>query len=288
LPTIRVDFSVDDTHSSIAALLQRVLAGGSQLAGDIVVDLEACQFLGPSAVVILAGLRRRAEAQGSRLTIVPPELPRLLNYCRYSGLLAEFGVGPPPEPHTENVTTPVRSFVREFPLTAINEVVLLAKREMELSRTAQDDLTLVLSELTQNVIDHSESSVGGFLSARAYKNVRDVRFAVADFGVGIRRTLARRFDIATDRDAIRRAVQEEITSRSSVRNLGLGLAHLHEIVKITRGRMVMYSGHGYLRHERRKDVFGALEVAFPGTIVFVRLPIREEENDGEEVTDIWK
>jgi len=173
-------------------------------------------------------------------------------------------------------------------LTDIYEVVALAKARMELSRAAQDDLTLVLTELIQNVLDHSESPVGGFLSARAYKEVRDVRFAVADFGIGIRQTLSRRFDIATDKAAIRRALQEEVTSRSSSRNLGLGLAHLHEIVRVTHGRMVIFSGNGYLRHDNGKDSFGSGDVLFPGTIAFVRLPARQADVEELEVIDIWR
>ena len=252
------------------------------------VDLESCQFLGPSAVVTLAGLRRWAQIRGWTLAIRPPQLPKLLNYCRYSGLLTEFGAGPPSETHPDNVTTPLREFAGELPLEAISEVVALAKSQMELSRAAQDDLTLVLTELTQNVLDHSESPIGGLLSARAYRNVRDVRFAVADYGVGIRQTLGRRFDIETDKAAIRRAFQEEVTSRSSARNLGLGLAHLHTIVKATHGRMVIYSGRGYLRHDSGRDSFGSADVSFPGTIAFVRLPARQTEAETPQVTDIWR
>ncbi|MGH7303529.1 MAG: ATP-binding protein [Candidatus Rokuibacteriota bacterium] len=239
-------------------------------------------------MVVLVGLRRSAKVQGWTLTIRPPRVSKLMNYCRYAGLLAEFEVGPPPEAHSDNATTPVRAFTQELPLAAINEVVMLAKSQMELSRTAQDDLTLVLTELTQNVLDHAESPIGGLISARAYRNVRDVRFAVADYGIGIRQTLGRRFDLGTDKAAIRRAFQEEVTSGSSARNLGLGLAHLHGIVRVTHGRMVVYSARGYLRHDNGKDSFGSADVPFPGTIAFVRLPARQIDAEESEVTDIWK
>lgn len=290
MKTVRIDFNVDDTHPSIAALVGRIFGVATEpsFAEDITIDLEACEFLGPSAVATLAGLRRIAEINGRTLSIRPPRLPKLLSYCQYSGLLLDFGVGPPPESHPENATTPLHAFTGSLPLSGIQKVVTLAKSQMALSPAAQDDLTVLLTELTQNVLDHSRSPVGGLVSARAYKEVRDVRFAVADFGVGIRHTLASRFSIASDKEAIRRALQEEVTSRSSSRNLGLGLAHLHAVVRVTRGRMVIYSGDGFLRHDKGKDYFGSGKVLFPGTIAFVRLPARESIEEVSEVTDIWR
>jgi signal transduction histidine kinase len=184
------------------------------------------------------------------------------------------------------MTTPVRSFENALPTTAIAEVVSLAKRSMRLSRDAEHDLTLVLSELVQNVLDHSRSQVGGFLSARAYREVREVRLAVADFGVGIRESLAARVPSADDKEAIRLALQEEVTGRTSPRNLGLGLSHLHVIVRRTGGQMVIYSRRGFLRFEGGRDTFGLANVSYPGTIVFVRLPLREGD-DHEPSVDIW-
>jgi hypothetical protein len=48
------------------------------------------------------------------MTMEPPQLPQLFNYCRYSGLLAEFGAGPAPVPHSDNVTTPIHPFTVAF------------------------------------------------------------------------------------------------------------------------------------------------------------------------------
>jgi hypothetical protein len=287
--TITVDFSVDDTQPSIAALLRRVLDGASQpiVTEDIVIDLTTCEFLGPSAVVTLVALKRIADTQGRQLGILPPHLPRLLNYCRYSGLLAEFQAGPAPENHPDNVTTPVHVFNGALPLGGIEAVVSLAKNLMSISPVASEDLTLLLTELTQNVLDHSQSPIGGLLSARAYKDVRDVRFAVADLGLGIRRTLATRLALGSDKEAIRYAIREEVTGKTLPRNLGLGLSHLHDIVRLTGGRMVLCSGNGYLRHEKGKDFFGQGDVSFPGTIAFVRLPARQLDADGPDATEIW-
>lgn len=282
----KIDFNVDDTQPSLRMLLHRVREGAEPGKEPLKIDLASCGFLGPSAVVTLCGLHRTFGKDDRTLTIEPPTHDKLRNYCQYSGLLAEFSLGPQPEDHPASMTTPLRGFETVLPTTAIGEVVSLARRSMQLSQSAEHDLTLVLSELIQNVLDHSRSEVGGFLSARAYKEVRDVRFAVADFGVGIRASLAARVTSPNDKEAIRLALQEEVTGRTSPRNLGLGLSHLHAIVRRTAGRMVIYSRQGFLKYEGGRDTLGLADVPFPGTIVFVRLPLREGD-DQEAAVDIW-
>jgi anti-sigma regulatory factor (Ser/Thr protein kinase) len=287
---VAIDFTVDDTFRSIHAMLARLAdPQHAYVSDDVLVDLSRCKFLGPSAVVTLAGLRRLAVAGGRTMRIVPPTLSPLINYCRYSGLLAEFGEGPAPDRHPpgENVTIPLEVFSDRLDLEQIRRVVLLAKQQMSLSSTAEDDLKIVLAELVQNVLDHSLSPVGGIISARAYSKDREVRFSVADMGVGIRASLSRRYAVTSDAAAIRKALQERVTGRSSQRNLGLGLSNLHAIVRSSRGQMVIYSRNGYLGFDGGRDRVGLAKVPFPGTIVYVRLPARDIKGDVDTTVDVW-
>lgn len=272
------------------ALISRLaLREGADPFGEtITLDLSDCGFFGPSAVVTLTALRRWARDLGHDLTITAiPRKDQLSHYGRYSGLWEEFGVGPPPSSHPENVTTPVRSFQSIIPIGAIEEVVRLARSQMTLSTAAEHDVTLVLSELAQNVLDHSASPVGGFISARAYGGEREVRLAVADLGIGIRASLSSRVTTENDGLAIRLALQEEITGKTSPRNLGLGLSHLHAIVRLTEGRMVIWSQRGFLEFETGRDYVRTTDTPYPGTLVFVRLPARVAGEPGDDTTDVW-
>jgi len=252
--TVAIDFNVDDTFPSIHAMLLR-----------LAVCLDS----------------------GRTMKIVPPNLERLLSYCRYSGLLAEFNEGPAPDSHPpdDNVTTPLETFSDHVNLEQIRRVVLLARRQMSLSPTAEDDLKTVLSELAYNVLDHAESPIGGLMSARAYARHREVRFAVADMGRGIRDSLSKRYSVSSDMAAIQKAIQPEVTGRSFPRNLGLGLSNLHDIVRRSRGRMVIYSRNGYLRLEGGRNRFGLATVPFP--IAYVRLPTRQIVEDVDATVDVW-
>lgn len=269
------------------ALVRRVLGGSPVLAEDTTVDISQCHYLGPTAVVALTLLRREAARRGVSLQIVPPQIPKLLAYCGYSGLLREFGIGEPPQPHPDNASTPVCAF-ELLPQAEIEQVLRIAAREIPFSETARQHLTLALSEVSQNVLDHAVSGLGGIMSARAFKGEHEVRFAVADGGGGFFQTLSRRMKVADEGQAIRKALEEGITSRSSSHNMGWGLSHLQAIVKRTGGQMMIYSRTGAGTSGPTNDRFLARRVEFPGTIVFVRLPaVAAEWDDSDHGGDVW-
>lgn len=294
--TVVVGFSVDDTAESLRAMLRLIRSEGGahfdlgtpEFSDDVRIDLTDCQFLGPMAVVALCALRRAAIRQKRVVEILLPNLERLNAYCRYSGLLAEFGLGASPDAsHPENVTRPVHRFSMNIPLAEIEAITVLAKQKMHLSEAGESDLKLTLSEVTQNVLDHSVSAIGGIMSARAYSKKREVRFAVADLGVGFRGALTNAgISVESDCDALRQVFIEKRSSRSQLHNMGQGLQHLHHIVRLTGGRLVVYSRGAYLEY-RKKDKFISADVPFPGTIVFVRLPIRDDDADQSPKQSFW-
>ena len=291
MPTVIIDFNIDDTRGSIEALLERLRrkAPGIGITEDVELDLRRCQFLGPSAVVTLIGLQAKATEHAHQLTLLPPAHPQLLNYCRYSGLLNAFSAGPPPDQHAANVTTPIRQF-HTRPLSEIEEVARLVRLQMGMTSSDENRLTLTLIELAQNVIDHSQSVVGGFLSARAYSNEREVRFAVADMGVGFREALSKTHAISRDLDAVRLAMTPNVSSRSSSHNLGQGLKLLRDIILENGGSLLLLSKGAWYELRGAREHYGVLLSGneYPGTMAAVRLPLRPAtERDEEPHADIW-
>jgi signal transduction histidine kinase len=290
MKTIRIDFNVDDTVSSLEALLLRLFGRGGmpRLDDDVTLDCSLCGYLGPIAVATLCALRRAASSRGLLLEMIPPQSVHLLAYCAFCGLLGDFGIGPPAVAHPESVTTVVRQF-DTAPLQAQQEIVDLARYEVGLSKVDEGNLKLALAELTQNVLDHSKSGVGGFLSARAFKNVRDLRFVVADLGIGFRQSLKNKHVIRSDRDAIALALQERVSGQTLKRNMGMGLSLLQDVVRRNGGELMVYSGQGALVDRNGRVKITTPRVAYPGSLASVRLRMNEPNavqlEDGEE--DVW-
>ena len=72
---IPIDFDIDDSRSSVAALVSR-LGNAWNLStdpGPLTLDLKACKCLGPDGVVILSALVEETRRTGRDLILIPPE-----------------------------------------------------------------------------------------------------------------------------------------------------------------------------------------------------------------------
>jgi len=108
----------------------------------------------------------------------------------------------------------------------------------------------VLIELLRNVVQHSQSSIGGICMGQYYPNTGLVELVVADIGVGIQKTLHSKYpEIDNDLKAIKFAPQPHISGTfpkaaysSMSENAGLGLFFIKEIVTRSGGGFFLGSG----------------------------------------------
>jgi len=212
------------------------------------------------------------------------------NFCAASKLFNITNIGLESDSAGGVLQIPVDHFDVDLPMKTIERLIELVDSEMNLTELQRDDLTHTLTELLQNVLDHAASPGGGIVTAGVFRQKGEVRFAVADIGVGLRATLSKEMSVPDDKVAIQKAIQENVSGRSTPRNMGFGLANLHSIVKRTGGRLVLASGQGYLDHMHGRDRFGLMKNSFVGTLAFVKLPIQSSEKTTESSVgknDVW-
>lgn len=133
------------------------------------------------------------------------------------------------------------------------------------------ELATCLSELFNNIDDHTELDVGSVF-AQWYPKEERVIVAVADFGVGIPVTVARVCEGLTDNEAIEKAFELEFTARSTPRNRGIGLHFLLEnVVKNLSGRLEVNSANGSVIFQKDGDFFKVVPYTkdgyCPGTLI---------------------
>jgi len=76
-------------------------------------------------------------------------------------------------------------------------------------------LEWALNEITDNVLNHAESAIGGIVQIQSFPSKNRVSFFVADAGLGIANTLRRAIPTLTsDADALDRAIWEGVTRNS--------------------------------------------------------------------------
>jgi hypothetical protein len=135
---------------------------------------------------------------------------------------------------------------------------------------------VALSEICQNIIEHSETK--GFVGIQKYhfqninKNV--VKIAVMDIGIGFRISLSERFSLKDDLEAIEKALLHG-ASRYAEKGRGHGLAAVRRFVNQWNGKLSIRSGTAKLSiipqwawgKEKELNL-----THFPGTQVNVLLP----------------
>ena len=104
-----------------------------------------------------------------------------------------------------------------------------------------------LNEITDNVLNHSQSEVGGILQLSVFELRKcRVEFTVADAGIGVPTTLrTTRPGLATDADALLQSVRSGVT-RNADAFQGNGLYGSLEICRVGGGKFSLNSGMGAL------------------------------------------
>lgn len=142
-----------------------------------------------------------------------------------------------------------------------------------------------LDELLDNVIHHADAVTGGFATARGWRTPARFEVAIADLGIGIRRSLAKNpqhSDVVDDMAALRRAVELGVTSTPH-RNSGYGLAVTRDLLDKNHGLLVIKSGWAelWLGSEEEQSI---ADTPFPGTLV----GLRARTNRPLNVTEVYR
>jgi anti-sigma regulatory factor (Ser/Thr protein kinase) len=135
---------------------------------------------------------------------------------------------------------------------------------------------VALSEICQNIIEHSENK--GFVGIQKYRyqsmNKNIVKIAVMDVGVGFRKSLSHRFKLRDDLEAIDKGLLQG-ASRYEDEGRGHGLAGVRKFVNQWNGKLSIRSGTARLSiipsWARGNDKMRGL-TNFPGAQINIVLP----------------
>ncbi len=149
-------------------------------------------------------------------------------------------------------------------------------RHLHYDDRAVNGFIVALSEVCQNIIEHSENK--GFVGIQKYRfqnlNKNIVKIAVMDVGIGFRKSLSGRFKLRGDLDAIDKALLHG-ASRYEEAGRGHGLAAVRRFVNQWNGKLSIRSGTARLslipewargREQERGLAF------FPGSQINIMLP----------------
>jgi len=120
------------------------------------------------------------------------------------------------------------------------------------SRNNSRAIKHVFSELLRNVIEHSESRFGANVCASYNKKRKKISIGISDSGQGLLKSLQKSHFVASDKDALIKALTPGITGSTSrlggnEQNAGAGLFFTKCIAQSTKNHFIIYSGSAYYK-----------------------------------------
>jgi len=265
---------------------------------NIAIDLSCTEFIDPYSMTGLLQLEYYLKDCGVNFTISPPQLSSVLgymerlNFFKYTSYI--------PEPGKEELEIskdsyhknsdilleimPIEKFldIHDIVTKVKNRAKAILQKHLHYDLKAIDNFIVALSEICQNIPEHSQSI--GLVAIQKYyyekrlgKNV--VKIAVMDKGIGIKKSLDRKCaqifkEKWSDEIAIRQALFEGV-SRYDDPGRGNGLVRVGRLVEKWKGKITIRSGTAKLGVIPPWDTERPHQVSlsyFPGTQISMVLP----------------
>ncbi|WKW46721.1 hypothetical protein P3875_01220 [Myroides sp. JBRI-B21084] len=144
-----------------------------------------------------------------------------------------------------------------------------------------------LYEIFNNIFDHAESQIGGFVITQYYPNINQISYSICDLGVGIPSTInnmriSKNESVLSDGEAIKLSTELKVTAKSKPHNAGLGLNSIIDICQNKLGNVQIFSNKGYY-YTGFNGVAQDLNTTFIGTLININIDTRKLEEDDEEI-----
>ncbi|MBI4377736.1 MAG: sensor histidine kinase [Nitrospinae bacterium] len=225
------------------------------------IDLQEAAFIDPYGMVSILEIGELFKSKGTQKTLHLPKSEEVLKYLERMDFFkfadSYFNLEPPkPKISEKYLRSSYSDVLLEItPIEKSDDIHFIVgrvkdrantilKRHLNYDERAINGFIVALSEVCQNIIEHSENK--GFVGIQKYhfhqkinKNV--VKIAVMDLGIGFKKSLSERFPFRNDFEAIEKALLHRV-SRYADEGRGHGLAAVRKFVNQWNGKISIRSG----------------------------------------------
>lgn len=252
------------------------------------IDLSRVTFIDAAGLVLVAAAAENAFNEGLAVEFVKPASADAARYAARMHLgdcLEEFGVDARLPRVTEwDVGSRLIELHRFDPTGADELADTIHNAIIDHGGNPKDakDFYLGVTEVLNNVVDHS-GAAGGWAAMQVMPrpNSPEITFAVADVGIGLRRSLSANHVIRDDEHAIHLAFERGVSGTGKTR--GEGLADLYRRVGRRDGIVRAWSGGATGKSRRNAAILCQPATAtFPGTMIYASLKARAANEEVSE------
>ena len=262
-----------------------------------IIDLRDVDFIDPYGMVGILEIGELLKSKRIKKTIRLPESEEVLKYLErmdFFKYAAEYFDLEPSKPQISGkylrssysdvlleITPIEKSDDIHFIVGKVKDRAnAILTKHLHYDERAINGFIVTLSEVCQNIIEHSETK--GFVGIQKYfwqnlnKNI--VKIAVMDIGIGFRKSLSERFSFKNDLEPIEQALLHR-ASRYTEKGRGHGLAAVRRFVNQWNGKLSIRSGTAKLsiipdwaRGRGRGKEKETNLAPFPGSQINILLP----------------
>ncbi len=260
---------LDDFHRLLSQIHAAIEKAGYQ---DLVLNLESCTSAFQNSMLSVCAQVMAYRNAGIAFHLKPPASAKLRNLFRNTG----WGYFLDPRQfdpsnfrgHSRIPATQYTSPAEQQ--TAVNKIVNVILGVIpDMQRADFAAFEWAVNEITDNVLVHSQSPIGGLVQVSTFEKYRkQVQFVVADAGLGIPVTLRQGHpEIRSDTEALDRAIREGVTRDKKI-GQGNGLFGSYQICSMSHGFFGVHSGHARLEYKDNTGLSITNErVPYSGTLV---------------------
>ncbi|UGY27730.1 DUF4325 domain-containing protein [Bradyrhizobium septentrionale] len=257
----------EETRSALVCIFQLIQKLGYQ---DVVLDFSATRYVDAGMMLPIssyAAYYRKNQIDFSLIEPTDPVLRRLFINTNWAHFIDPQQYALNSRRRSNNL--PALQFLdSDAQHDVVNQAMEILMETIKVQeRTQLKALEWALNEITDNVLNHAESSIGGLVQIQSFPTKNRVSFYVADAGIGIPSTLRKAIPaISSDSDALDKAIREGVT-RNKATNQGNGLYGTFKCCEESKGSFLILSNHAVLRYDSKGLSVKTDNVPFRGSFI---------------------
>lgn len=238
----------DDIFPVSAALHNLVHKQGYK---DVILDFSGSNYLDPKFMLPLVTTARAYRGEKVDFELIAPndqKTAKLLENTNWAHLITPEKFDARDDRNRNHLSAVQYTNAKEQFDAVDRSIDVILQSIGGLDRSRLKALEWSLNEITDNVLNHAESAVGGVVQVVTLAKRQLVEFYVCDAGIGIPRSLRQgRPELTDDVSALRAAIEEGVT-RNKTTNQGNGLYGTFRCCEVSGGDFDAITGNVVLRH----------------------------------------
>lgn len=257
---------------------QAIEKRNAEQSSSVIFNFNKLEFIEPAGVVALANTIEHFKLSRVKVTFANCSVANQANiYLDDSGFFEHYTKRKLfDKSNPRSTTIPLEIFSADaYTGYLYFKLMPWVARSTDCPEQSLETIRACLEEVFHNIEYHA-GVPSGCVFAQHFPRKNKIIIAISDFGIGIPTRVKTKAAGATDPECLRLAIQEGFTTKTNVRNRGVGLSLLTKHITTKNGGTVLiHSGEGYLSATHGAKGMSVTsrqsEWTYPGTLVQVSL-----------------